>query len=67
MKNYSNAMNIAKLEETLNFLKQQGVTDVYVQIKDGNNVEFCDITNPAKTYAIAYSNLIYEMTNKATP
>ena len=42
-KNYSNPMNIAKLEETLNFLKQQGVTDVYIQIKDGNNVEFCDI------------------------
>ena len=61
MKNYSNPIRITQLEETLNELKKLGVTDVYIQILDGNNIEFADTKDPAKTYMIAYSNIIHDM------
>jgi hypothetical protein len=53
----SNPTRIAKLEETLNLLKKQGVEEVYVEISDPNNVCFISVKD-MKVYAFCYSRLI---------
>lgn len=63
MKNYTNPIRIRNIEDTLNELKKLGVTEVYIQVLDGNNVEFVDKKNQ-RNYRICYSNEIYEMSKR---
>jgi len=53
----SNPTRIAKLEETLNLLKKQGVEEVYVEVADPNNICFTSTKDP-KVYAFCYSKEI---------
>ena len=53
----SNPTRIAKLEESLNLLKKQGVEEVYVEVSDPNNICFTS-TKDLKVYAFCYSKEI---------
>jgi len=45
------------LQETLRFLKEQGVEEVYVEVTDPNNICFTSTKDP-KVYAFCYSKEI---------
>ena len=53
----SNPIRIAKLEETLDILKKQGVEEVYVEVSDPDNICFTS-TKDSKVYAFCYSKNI---------
>lgn len=53
----SNPTRIAKLEETLNFLKERGVEEVYVEVVDPNNIRFTSVKD-MKVYAFCHTKHI---------
>jgi len=56
----SNPTRVAKLEETINVLKELSIEEVYVEVVDPNNICFTSVKD-LKLYAFCYSKEIEKM------
>jgi len=56
----SNPTRVARLEETINVLKELGIEEVYIEVTDPDNICFTSVKDQ-RLYAFCYSKNIERM------
>ena len=61
----SNPTRVARLEETINCLKELGIEEVYVEVVDPDNICFTSVQDQ-KLYSFCYSKHIEALAKKSS-
>ena len=59
----SNPTKVARLEETINALKELGIEEVYIEVTDHDNICFTSVKDQ-KLYAFCYSKQIERLSGE---